>query len=182
MDAALTVFGEEGLGAARLDEIALRAGLSKGSVYRYFAGKDELYREAVMETLHTLLTRVVPELVHTGAEDYLRVVWRLVNESRFCTIYQLSHGSGRHLQSLTDEFTTTFEHNVVKPFAVVLGQTVREPVISSEDALERSRLVFTLLLGLAQNPPPIPHSPSAVIAFLLRACEMDAGSPQADGY
>ena len=36
LDAALAVFAERGLAAARLDDIAKRAGLSKGTIYLYF--------------------------------------------------------------------------------------------------------------------------------------------------
>lgn len=45
--AALAVFAEKGFAAARLDEIAARAGVSKGSLYLYFATKEELFRAVV---------------------------------------------------------------------------------------------------------------------------------------
>src|SRR5690349_3177810 len=47
LTAALEVFGERGLAAARLDDIAKRAGLSKGTIYLYFPNKEELFREMV---------------------------------------------------------------------------------------------------------------------------------------
>lgn len=43
LDAAREVFAEDGLGAARVDEIARRAGCNKALIYYYFASKDELY-------------------------------------------------------------------------------------------------------------------------------------------
>src|SRR4051812_24710326 len=49
--AALSVFGERGLAAARLDDIAKRAGLSKGTIYLYFPNKEELFREMVRTTV-----------------------------------------------------------------------------------------------------------------------------------
>src|SRR5580765_6630918 len=45
--AALEVFGERGLAAARLDDIARRAGVSKGTIYLYFPNKEELFREMI---------------------------------------------------------------------------------------------------------------------------------------
>lgn len=45
--AALDVFGERGYGGTRMEEVAHRAGVSKGTVYRYFANKEALY-EAVL--------------------------------------------------------------------------------------------------------------------------------------
>src|SRR5580765_7380682 len=44
LDAALAVFGERGLSNARLDDIAKRAGVSKGTIYLYFPNKEELLR------------------------------------------------------------------------------------------------------------------------------------------
>jgi AcrR family transcriptional regulator len=45
--AALAVFAERGYAAARLDEIAARAGISKGALYLYFPTKQDLFRAAV---------------------------------------------------------------------------------------------------------------------------------------
>jgi len=47
--AALEVFAEKGYAAARLDEIAARAGISKGALYLYFETKGELFRAVVRE-------------------------------------------------------------------------------------------------------------------------------------
>ena len=44
LDAALAVFTEKGFDAARVDDIATRAGLSKGAVYLYFDSKDALLK------------------------------------------------------------------------------------------------------------------------------------------
>src|SRR5512141_750716 len=51
VDAALAVFGEHGLAGARLEDIAKRAGVSKGTIYLYFANKEELFREVVRGTV-----------------------------------------------------------------------------------------------------------------------------------
>lgn len=45
--AALAVFAEKGFAAARLDEIAARAGVSKGAVYLYFETKEDIFRAVV---------------------------------------------------------------------------------------------------------------------------------------
>ncbi|WP_293898961.1 TetR/AcrR family transcriptional regulator [Phenylobacterium sp.] len=45
--AALAVFSEKGFAAAKLDEIARRAGVSKGAVYLYFETKEEIFRAVV---------------------------------------------------------------------------------------------------------------------------------------
>jgi AcrR family transcriptional regulator len=49
--AALEVFAEKGFAAARLDEIAHRAGVSKGTLYLYFEDKEELFRAVVRSAI-----------------------------------------------------------------------------------------------------------------------------------
>jgi AcrR family transcriptional regulator len=45
--AALQVFAERGFAATRLEEVAKRAGVSKGTVYLYFESKEALFKAAV---------------------------------------------------------------------------------------------------------------------------------------
>src|SRR4051794_38341119 len=51
VDAALEVFAEHGLAAARIEDIAKRAGLSKGTIYLYFPTKEALFREVIRQTV-----------------------------------------------------------------------------------------------------------------------------------
>lgn len=47
LNAALDVFAARGFAAAKLDEVAARAGVSKGTLYLYFENKEELFRSVV---------------------------------------------------------------------------------------------------------------------------------------
>lgn len=49
--AALEVFVEKGFAAARLEDIAARAGVSKGAIYLYFATKEDIFRAVVEQSL-----------------------------------------------------------------------------------------------------------------------------------
>lgn len=51
VQAALAVFAEKGFAAARLEEIASRAGVSKGALYLYFATKEELFHAVVEQAI-----------------------------------------------------------------------------------------------------------------------------------
>lgn len=51
LDAALAVFAEHGYTAARMDDIALRCGLSKGGLYAHFASKDEVFEALLTQLL-----------------------------------------------------------------------------------------------------------------------------------
>src|SRR5918993_5421961 len=49
--AALSVFTEKGFAGARMEEIARRAGLSKGTLYLYFETKEDMFRAVVREVV-----------------------------------------------------------------------------------------------------------------------------------
>jgi len=56
----MAVFAEHGIASAKLEEIAARAGVSKGTIYLYFPSKEELFREVVRQ-------RVVPRIAEADA-------------------------------------------------------------------------------------------------------------------
>lgn len=51
LDAALQVFGERGYAAARIDDIAKYAGLSKGGVYAHFESKEAIFEALLRRAL-----------------------------------------------------------------------------------------------------------------------------------
>lgn len=55
--AALEVFAKHGFAAARLDDIAARAGVTKGTIYLYFEDKTELFEAVVRDTLVRFLAQ-----------------------------------------------------------------------------------------------------------------------------
>jgi AcrR family transcriptional regulator len=50
-DAALALFSERGFAATRLEDVAIRAGVSKGTVYIYFPTKEDLFRAVLRQGL-----------------------------------------------------------------------------------------------------------------------------------
>lgn len=51
LDAALALFVEKGFAHTRAEEVAARAGVSKGTLYLYFASKEELLKAVIRERL-----------------------------------------------------------------------------------------------------------------------------------
>ena len=58
LEAALSVFAEHGFAAARLDDVAARAGVAKGTLYLYFKDKETLFEEVVRGAVNPLLERL----------------------------------------------------------------------------------------------------------------------------
>src|SRR6266853_2784518 len=55
--AALELFVERGFAATRLDEVAARAGVSKGTLYLYFSSKEELFKAVIRSGIVPLIER-----------------------------------------------------------------------------------------------------------------------------
>src|SRR2546423_10021654 len=53
--AALAEFSAAGFAAARLDDVARRAGVAKGTIYLYFRDKESLFQELVRSMLNPIL-------------------------------------------------------------------------------------------------------------------------------
>lgn len=93
--AALDVFVEKGYAAARLEDVAARAGVSKGTLYLYFDSKEVLFKAVVREGLLPALAE--SEGLVAGfsgsAADLLREViggmWRLIGSQRIGGIPKL---------------------------------------------------------------------------------------------
>lgn len=97
IEAALAVFGERGLAASRLDDIAKRAGLSKGTIYLYFPNKEELFREVIHTTVISKIEE--REQAFLGApgtaiqvlDSFMRTYWKFMRSAEFTPIFRLVH-------------------------------------------------------------------------------------------
>jgi AcrR family transcriptional regulator len=96
IEAALQVFGERGLANARLQDIAAKAGVSKGTIYLYFPNKEELFREMVRRTAIAAIERAeqaAPQGTPTSQLfAYMKGYWAFVRSPAFITIYRLVLG------------------------------------------------------------------------------------------
>jgi AcrR family transcriptional regulator len=97
LNAALAVFGERGLAASRLEDIAKRAGLSKGTIYLYFPNKEELFREVIR---HTVVSQLEAGERMVGQKDmsatdtltaHMRRYWSFIRSADFAPIFRLIH-------------------------------------------------------------------------------------------
>ncbi len=59
--AALDCFAERGFARTRLDDVAARAGVTKGTVYLYFPNKQELFKAVVRQSLLPHLERLIAD-------------------------------------------------------------------------------------------------------------------------
>lgn len=68
LDAALAVFSERGFDAARMDDIAARAGVSKGAIYLYFDSKEAVLKGLIERELAPV-AGMLSGMAEQGADD-----------------------------------------------------------------------------------------------------------------
>ena len=74
--AAMAEFADKGLGGARIDAIAERAGINKRLIYYYFEGKDQLFLTVLEQTYDDI--RSAEQALHLEAQDPVQAVRELV--------------------------------------------------------------------------------------------------------
>jgi AcrR family transcriptional regulator len=105
--AALDEFAASGFEAARLDDVAKRAGVAKGTIYLYFRDKESLFQELV----RTMLTPLVGTIEALGAaevpiavlkEQIVELFVREVYETRRKDVIRLMITEGRRFPKLAE--------------------------------------------------------------------------------
>jgi AcrR family transcriptional regulator len=76
LDAALACFAERGFAATRMDDIAERAGVTKGTIYLYFESKEAVFKTLARESIGARLSEVTEILKNFegSTPDMLRFV------------------------------------------------------------------------------------------------------------
>jgi len=67
--AAGHLFFHFGFKKTSIDEIAVAAGVGKGTVYNYFANKDELFKKLILSTQEAVRDAVEKEIAHIDRAD-----------------------------------------------------------------------------------------------------------------
>src|SRR2546428_7740214 len=95
ISAALEVFTDRGFAATKLEEVARRAGVTKGTIYLYFENKEALFKALIRQTIVPVIAQG-EELAKsfTGSardlfERLVREYWRLVGETSLVGIPKL---------------------------------------------------------------------------------------------
>lgn len=107
LDAAADLFVEKGFAATRIEEVARRAGVSKGTLYLYYSSKEDLLKALIKNTLSATIHEGRQEL-----EQYdlscselltmaLQVWWNKVGETRAGGICKLIISEARNFPELT---------------------------------------------------------------------------------
>ena len=117
LDAALDLFVEKGFAATRVEEVAARAGVSKGTLFLYFQSKEELFKAVVRENISGRFAEWNEEFETfqgTSAEMLrycMTVWWERVGATKASGITKLMISEAKNFP----EITAFYQQEVIDP-------------------------------------------------------------------
>jgi AcrR family transcriptional regulator len=106
LDAALELFVEKGFAATRAEEVAQRAGVSKGTLYLYYPSKEELFKAVVRKNLGALIAEgkeAVAQYQGATSEllvELIRTWWQRIGRTRAAGIHKIILAEVRNFPEL----------------------------------------------------------------------------------
>ena len=78
LEAALDLFVEKGFAATRVEEVALRAGVSKGTLFLYFPSKEDLFKAVVRENVVATVAQGAAEVAQFKGSASELIEWMML--------------------------------------------------------------------------------------------------------
>jgi AcrR family transcriptional regulator len=147
MAAALEEFSSRGFEAARIDDVARRAGVAKGTIYLYFADKETLFQELARAMLTPLIGRFetlaeVDLPFPVLAERLVEVVSEELIGSRRKDIVRLIISEGTRFPAIADFYYREVLSRVFSALRQILQRAV-----DRGELRHRALVAFPQLLG-----------------------------------
>ena len=132
--AATGEFVANGFAATRIEDIAARASVAKGTVYLNFADKQALFEEAVRARMLPIVAQLTDALEHEGpsvratVESVLQTALRLLSDPQASEMVRLVLSESIRFPALTG----FYRREVVAPMAMRCGQLLAKAAQAGE--------------------------------------------------
>jgi AcrR family transcriptional regulator len=165
LEAARTVFFRDGFMAANLDEVAALAGVAKGTLYRYFENKADLYVALLAGNGEAFVAKMREAAAARGnASDKIRALGRFYfghwaeNRDYFQIFWALDNQGliGVLPPALVGQVKELWEH-CLKILADVIEAGAKSGEFSPCDSWEVANLLWTVANGLIQTEHVMPR-------------------------
>lgn len=147
LTAALEEFSASGFAAARLEDVAKRAGVAKGTIYLYFADKETLFQELarsmlspVVGHIETFATTDVP--FRMLVDNMIDIMVREILNTRRKDIIRLIISEGTRFPALAE-----FYHREVLSKVIVALRQVLQRAVDRGELRHRALIEFPQLLA-----------------------------------
>lgn len=152
--AALACFAERGFAATRLDDVAAKAGVTKGTIYLYYKSKEDLFRAVVREALvpniaraEALLEQDVPSA--RVLEQLLSLMMGVLTTSPIGALPKLVIAESSNFPELGRFYLETVVHRAFALIARILNRGIKRREFRTVDVESTTRCVIAPLLFAA---------------------------------
>ena len=154
LDAALELFAEKGFSATRICDVAKKAGISKGTLYLYFDGKEAIFRAVVLEMIAPKIAReeeLVEQFQGTTAELLKQMIydwWSAIGETKLSAIPKLIISESGNFPELADFFVNKVVKRARNLYSKVISRGIVNGEFKVNDPDAVARLVIAPLVHL----------------------------------
>ena len=163
LDAALTVFSENGYAAATMDAIAAAAGLTKPTLYQYFDSKEALFQAMMLVPRDTMLTVFDAPADTCHVTQLWRFSWayaEVVMQPQFLALARLVIGDAQRSPDLGRAYQASGPDRVLDGLARFMADQVALGRLKVDDAELAAEDFWGLILSSPRNTAL--HVPNAL--------------------
>ena len=145
------MFAERGLSAARLEDIAQRAGVSKGPIYLYFANKEELFREVVRNSVIAYIERAEATLTNQpdaeqALRDWMTGYWAWLRSPVFPAMHRLVNSEMHTFPDLVAFYATEVIERAHRLVRDIITRAMEQGRLRQMDPLVAARMLTALFI------------------------------------
>lgn len=169
--AALELFVDKGFAATRLEAVANRAGVSKGTLYLYFESKEALFKAVIQEgIIPVIVENEAIAAQHTGTSFELlqRLLdnwWTKIGQTDYAGIPKLMVAEARNFP----EIAQYYYENVISRGRRLVGAALHRGMASGEFRTMDVETTIDVVIA--------PILMLLIWRYSLACCQSDAGDP-----
>ncbi len=144
LQAALDEFSEKGFHATTIDSIAERAGIAKGTVYRYFRTKEQLFNELKEDTIREFVEAARRDL--SREEDILKIIESVIR--MYLGFFERNSAFFKVIVQEQKEFGREFSDKFISELILALPGLKRRCWKASRAGRLKQMNYFTVFFGI----------------------------------
>ncbi len=148
LEAGFREFAEKGFNGTRLDSVAARAGVAKGTLYLYFDSKEALFEAAVRSRIIPVVDRLV-RLVdfYPGPTKFLlktmfKMMYRRIADPDVRTLIKIIIAEGDRFPELTEFYYKEFISKIVLVLEKIIDRGVQRGEIRAGPATKLPQVLI----------------------------------------
>lgn len=161
VNAALDLFVERGFAATRAEDVAARAGVSKGTLYLYFDNKEALFQAVVRDTLVAPIAQWA-ERIETSDEPTLNLLralmyawWERIGATKVAGITKLIFAEAGNFPELARFYEEACVHPGMELFQRVLARAIQRGEIREIDTSMTAQALIAPMVMLIMRAQAI---------------------------